>query len=295
MGPAGAGVLGLLDPGDEVAYGQIGSGGLTTRYQSNGAVSRPWASVTKLVTALAILVAIEEGALARTSPLGEHQLLVEDLLSHSSGLPTGEVGELSMIEPWQARPVCTPHERRIYSNIGYELLGYGLVNQSGMPLHQYVGEAVLEPAGMKSASYLPTVLTEQHVTGAAFGLEGTINDLIALVEVLFFPLIVAPETLSDIRTPFVPDLAGILPGFGRQDPNPWGLGAELRGTKSPHWMGSAVSEESYGHFGQSGSFLWIDPIQRAFAVFLGPRPFGAWARDRWPVLNNAIIEELASS
>jgi CubicO group peptidase (beta-lactamase class C family) len=43
------------------------------------------------------------------------------------------------------------------------------------------------------------------------------------------------------------------------DPNDWGLGFELRDTKEPHWTGTRNSPRTYGHFGGSGSFLWLDP------------------------------------
>lgn len=291
----GAAVRRALRPGEDLAYGYIGAQELVVRHQSQGTTVRPWASVSKLVTALAVHVAIEEASLQRSTPLGDQQLVVEDLLSHASGLPTGEVTDASMSTPWQVRPICAPHERRIYSNLGYELLGYGIAQHCTMPFHQYAREAVLEPAGMTQASYPASVLATGPVTGAAFGLVGTIADLVSLVRVLCYPSLVTAGTLLAIRTPFASELVGVLPGFGRQDPNQWGLGPEIRGTKAPHWMGSAVSEQSYGHFGQSGSFLWIDPAQRFFAAFLGTKPFGAWAKNRWPVLNNAIVEELASS
>ncbi len=51
----------------------------------------------------------------------------------------------------------------------------------------------------------------------------------------------------------------MLPGFGVQRPNDWGLGFEIRDAKSPHWTGSANSGRTYGHFGQSGTFIWVDP------------------------------------
>ena len=52
-----------------------------------------------------------------------------------------------------------------------------------------------------------------------------------------------------------PGLTGVLPGFGVQRPNDWGLGFEIRDAKSPHWTGSANSGRTYGHFGQSGTFI----------------------------------------
>ena len=59
--------------------------------------------------------------------------------------------------------------------------------------------------------------------------------------------------------PQFPDLAGIVPGVGRFDPCPWGLGFEIRGRKSPHWTGRTNSPATFGHFGGAGTMMWVDP------------------------------------
>ncbi len=292
-------IVGHLGPDEVLAYGVIGAGGLEVVYRSPRSDVYPWASVSKLVAALAVHVALEDGSLQRTSRVGDFELSVEDLLSHSSGLATGGVGEPRLLAPQSVEPSRPPRERRIYSNIGYELLGRSLEGLSGIRYRDYVMEAVLQPAGMTGASFVvPSsvggAVTSQEVTGAAFGIRGKLDDLIGLAAALCFEVAVSMESLLSIRTAFLPELSGVLPGFGHQSPNPWGLGAEVRGHKSPHWMGTMVSAESFGHFGQSGSFLWIDPIQRCFAVFAGSKPFGAWAKERWPSLNDAIVRELRS-
>lgn len=294
----GSSIFQYLQPDEALAYGVVASGGLDVRYRSAASEVYRWASVSKLVAALAVHVAIEDGSFSRTSKVGDFELTIEDLLSHCSGLATGEVGESRLSSPQHVQPSLPPHERRIYSNIGYELLGRSIEDSSGIRYRDYAMEAVLEPAGMRGASFIQNVAhsaaASEDVTGAAFGLQGGIDDLIALTEALCFELVVTSESLSAFRTVFLPDLAGVLPGFGHQSPNSWGLGAEIRDHKSSHWMGTLVSAEAYGHFGQSGSFLWIDPVTQCFAVFLGPRPFGAWAKERWPRLNDAIVRELTS-
>ncbi len=80
-----------------------------------------------------------------------------------------------------------------------------------------------------------------------------------------------------------PGLTGVLPGFGVQRPNDWGLGFEISDGKSPHWTGSANSGRTYGHFGQSGTFLWVDPdADLALVVLDRPRfrRLGLLARGR---------------
>ena len=60
-------------------------------------------------------------------------------------------------------------------------------------------------------------------------------------------------------------------------PNDWGLGVELRDAKSPHWTGTRNSSRTFGHFGGSGTFLWVDPEARR-RVRLPDRPeFDEWA------------------
>ncbi len=62
-----------------------------------------------------------------------------------------------------------------------------------------------------------------------------------------------------MRTVAFPGLKGVLPGVGTFDPLDWGLGAELRDGKDPHWTGSRNSPATFGHFGGSGTFVWVDP------------------------------------
>ncbi|MEX6428277.1 MAG: serine hydrolase domain-containing protein [Ferrimicrobium sp.] len=279
-----------LEPGESLAYGRITDLGVEVGACVGSEERRPWASVSKLVASLGVHIAIEDGSWLRQSTLGDFALAVEELLSHCSGLATGALGEKRLAEPEHVEPSLARRSRRVYSNIGYELLGRGLESISSMRYRDYILEAVLAPAGMTGVRFA----RDLEVTGAAFGLEGTLDDLVGLVRALSFPSIVSSESLTALRAPFLPGIAGILPGFGYQDPNPWGLGAEVRGRKSPHWMGDLVSEASFGHFGQSGSFLWIDPIQQCFAVFLGSRPFGPWAKERWPMINDEVVRALAS-
>ena len=86
-----------------------------------------------------------------------------------------------------------------------------------------------------------------------------------------------------------PGLRGVLPGFGLPDPCDWGLGFELRDRKSPHWTGARNSPATFGHFGRSGTFLWVDPVAGLALACLTDRPFGAWAGEAWPALSDAVL------
>jgi CubicO group peptidase (beta-lactamase class C family) len=238
-----------------------------------------WASVSKLATTLAVLVAVEEGTLALDEPAGPEGSTVRHLLAHASGLGS-EVG----LSP------AAPGVARIYSNAGFAELGRLLAERSEMPFSDYLRQGVLEPLGMNA-----TVLDSSVPAGGpAAGLAGPLLDLLALGTELAVPTLISPETHRDAVTVQFPDLAGVLPGFGRFDPCPWGLGVEIRGTKSPHWTGATNSPATFGHFGQSGSFLWVDPAEGVVCGGLSDRPFGLWARRAWPPLSDAVLAEVAS-
>src|SRR5206468_4368907 len=121
--------------------------------------------------------------------------------------------------------------------------------------------------------------------------HGTIEDLVALARELQQPQRLAPEAVAEATAVQFPGLDGVLPGFGRQTPNDWGLGFEIRDGKSPHWTGSRNSPRTFGHFGRSGTFLWVDPEAGLALGVLTDRPFGDWAKEAWPRLSDALLAE----
>jgi CubicO group peptidase (beta-lactamase class C family) len=238
---------------------------------SIGAVDEPfaWASVTKLLVALASLVATEEGTVDLNAPAGPPGSTVAHLLAHASGLPF-EGGT----------PVAPPARRRIYSNTGMELMAGHLGAAAGMPFDAYLQAGVLEPLGMHG-----TTLEGSPAHGA----KGPLTDLLLLAREFLSPTLISPETLAMATSVAWPGLAGVLPGFGRQNPCDWGLGPEIRDHKSPHWTGSRNSPVTFGHFGQSGSFLWVDPVAKLGAAALGATPFDRWATRAWPAFSDAVL------
>jgi CubicO group peptidase (beta-lactamase class C family) len=236
-------------------------------------VVRPWASVTKLLTATAVLVAAEEAIVDLDEPAGPPGATVRHLLAHASGLPT-EGGA----------PIAAPGARRIYSNSGFDLLGELVEARAEMPFERYLRSAVLEPLAL-SGTELRGRVSE--------GLVGPLADLAASGRELLEPSLVASETLAEATQVAFPGLDGVLPGLGRQTPNDWGLGFELRDAKEPHWTGSRNSPRTFGHFGRAGTFLWVDPDARLACACLTDREFGAWALEAWPALSDAALAELA--
>ena len=242
-------------PCENVAVGVIGAAEAT---HGDAARRFEWASVTKLATAVAMLVAAEEGVVDLDEPVGPPGSTLRHLLAHTSGLPFE-----------QGAPIARPGARRIYSNYGFEVAAAHVEERAEMPFAEYFA-AVWAGTG-----------AELHGS-AGSGVSGTLADALELARELQSPTRLAAETLEEARTVQFPGVDGVLPGFGRQTPNDWGLGLELRDAKSPHWTGSRNSPRTYGHFGRSGTFLWVDPDAGVALACLTDRPFGDWAADAWP-------------
>jgi CubicO group peptidase (beta-lactamase class C family) len=228
----------------------------------------PWASVTKLVTTCVVLVGVQRRMLALDDAAGPPGSTVRHLLAHAGGYGFDD-GVLAV-----------PGRTRIYSNAGFDALGRVLEDAARRPLAELLGEWVLEPLAM----------TGTRLEGRpSEGLAGPASDLAAFARELLAPMILPAGLVTEATAVAFSGLRGVLPGFGLQDPCDWGLGFEVRGRKSPHWTGSANSPATFGHFGRSGTFLWVDPVAGLALACLTDRPFGAWASEAWPAISDAVL------
>jgi CubicO group peptidase (beta-lactamase class C family) len=231
----------------------------------------PLASVTKPLVALAVLVAVEEGALGLDDPAGPDGSTVRHLLAHASGL-----------SPDRNIVVAKPGARRIYSNAGFDVLGDHLAAATGIGCADYLHQALCEPLGLTATA----LVGPPHAGG-----RSSVADLARVAAELLAPAtVVHPTTVAELATVQFPGLSGVVPGFGRQPTNDWGLGFEIRDSKSPHWTGAGNAPGTYGHFGRSGTFLWIDPVARLGLVVLTDTEFEQWAKDAWPPLADAVLQ-----
>jgi CubicO group peptidase (beta-lactamase class C family) len=256
-----------------VAAGVVRAGGpVATR----GDTSRPvrLASLSKPIAALATLVAAEEGVVDLDEPAGPPGSTVRHLLAHTSGLPfEGDV------------PIAPPGRRRIYSNEGFRVLGKHVAERAEMPFEEYVQAGVVAPLGV--------AIDPTGHPGA--GMHASLEDMLGLAGELLVPRLVARETLDEMTTVQFPGLDGVLPDYGRFSPLDWGLGVEIKGSKAGHWSGDLTSPRTFGHFGGSGTFLWVDPERNVACAVLTTRDFGDWAKEAWPRLSDAVVEELAGA
>ena len=242
---------------------------------STGPVNRqfPLASVTKPLAVLSALVAVEEGALELTDTANEDLVpgaTVRHLMSHASGLAPDELRRMF--------PLAT---RRVYSHVGIELLADLVARAVDMPFGSYFHESLVRPLG----------LLDTHLAGSpARDGVASVEDLAQVVAELLEPSgWLHSATLSEAASVQYSGIRGVLPGYGSQNPNDWGLGFEIRSGKQPHWTGTHNSPSTYGHFGLSGSMFWVDPERRIGLVALADRPFGDWAKTAWPALSDAVL------
>jgi CubicO group peptidase (beta-lactamase class C family) len=219
---------------------------------------RPWASVSKLAVSLAFGVEHDWGLHDFTESVGPRGATIANLLSHSGGLGL-EAGD----------PVSPVGTRRVYSNVGVDLAVAAVVGDSDAA--SWLSRRVFEPLGMAT-----TRLEDRPASGVV----GSTRDLATLAAAWLRPDAVAIATRDFMISPYIPALDGVVPGFGRFAPCPWGLGPELAGDKH-HWMGD-WPPESFGHFGQSGALALHNVAEGLAVVATTTEPFGPWAVGLWP-------------
>ncbi|MGE5695318.1 MAG: serine hydrolase domain-containing protein [Candidatus Sericytochromatia bacterium] len=260
-------------PVDTVAAAVVGPSGVLAE---SGDQSHRFAlaSVTKPLVARAVQIAVEEGVVDLDTPAGPPGSTVRHLLAHASGLSMRSDERIN-----------SPGERRVYSNYGFQVLAEAVADKSGIEFGRYLHEALFEPLSMSATSL------DGAAEAAGYGCSSTVADLVRFAGDLLRPVTVHPETHAEATRVQFPGLDGVLPGFGVQRPNDWGLGFEIRDDKSPHWTGSSNSGATYGHFGQTGTFLWVDPEADLALVVLTDRDFDDWARSRWPEVSDTVLAE----
>lgn len=153
------------------------------------------ASISKLFTATAIMQLVDEGKLSLDTRMDQvvpdfkntkaGAITIHQLLNHTSGLPdisnyhwsNGNEKEDSLekyILSISLAPTVAPGTSYIYSNLGYDLLGYVVQKVSGTSFEEYALNKVLIPGGMTASDfryfYIPESLrttphTKSWITG----------------------------------------------------------------------------------------------------------------------------------
>ncbi len=273
-------VAGVLTGGELSWTGAAGAGDLAQQYRVG--------SITKTMTAVAVLQLRDEGLLDLDDPIGRFvpetgyaALSVRSLLSHTSGMqsePVGSWWERSAGADFAALTaandgsgaVAGPGEYYHYSNLGFGLLGEAVARLRGAPWWEVVRDRLLGPLGMTRTSYHPeepaaqgysvdhfagTLTPEPHQDTGAMASAGqvwsTVSDLARWARFLAdgHPDVLEREPLREMSTPRPPAEA-------------YGLGLQTL---------SQGGRQLVGHGGTMPGFragLFVDPERRDGVVAL---------------------------
>lgn len=230
------------------------------------------ASVSKMMTAWATLIAVEDGSVSLDDEIGQLGCTLRHLLAHAGGYGFDST-----------EAIIGPARKRVYSNTGYEMIAEHVSAATQFGFADYLTESVFQPLDMGSSQLRGSAAKDVH---------STLEDLVKFMGELRKPVLIAHDTFVEAISSQYPDLDGVVPGFGRFNPCPWGLGPELRGNKHPHWTAVRNSSSTYGHIGGSGTFVWVDPVANVACCALADREFDDWARTYWPLFGDAVLAEL---
>lgn len=227
------------------------------------------ASVSKLLSSYAVLIACEEQSIHLDDPVGQIGCTVRHLLAHAGGYPFDGT-----------QPITRTATSRIYSNSGFEMLAEHVEQNTSMPFSKYLNEAVCVPLQMNTTTLEGS---------CAKDIWSTVSDLTQFAQELRLPRLISQQTYLEAVMPAFEHLSGIVPAVGTFDPCPWGLGFEIRGHKTPHWTGTKNSASTFGHFGGIGTFLWVDPVSDVACVMLTEREFSQWSLENWPLFSDDVL------
>lgn len=231
---------------------------------------------------------------------------IRRLLSHSAGLPrdlSPATVSYSLGLDWptlsrgcRETPLqFAPGTRVHYSNVGYGLLACVVERVTGKEFSAVLQGSVLDPLQIDGSltGLLPrtpvaisdvrgdTAGSDREMFNSAFwrslglpwaGLTTTAAGALALVRAFRAPSPTLPPDLcveatrnqdDDLPGGFVPPL--VWPTCW------WGLGPDLRDSKTPHWTPLEASPQTYGHSGASGCCVWEDPTRGVRWAILGTR------------------------
>ena len=267
------------------------------------------ASLTKVIaTTPAVMLLVERGQVKLDAAVqtyipeftggGKETITVQQLLTHTSGLPSG-IDPRSAWHGWEAaiqiicgeRLLSPPGTAFRYSDLNFILLGELVQRRTGKPLQDFVADEIYHPLKMNDTGYLPSDSkrnriapteivdgrllrgvvhdpTARRMGGVAgnAGLFTTAADLARFARMMLNQgeldgvRIFKPETVQLMTTVQTPASLDVRRGLG------WDIDSEYSGPR-----GDLFSDESYGHTGWTGTSLWIDPVTQTFVIFLSNR------------------------
>lgn len=270
------------------------------------------ASLTKpIVTALCILLLIEDGKLNADDPIAKHLpafarketegITIAQLLTHTGGIiPDNPLKDYldGKDKAWQnlyaLKPVTPPGSKFTYSDVGYILLGSIVEKVGAMPLDAFAKKRIFEPLGMKETGYRPSaelkkrcaptqqregrwMIGEVHDPRAYHlgGVAGHAGLFATADDLAIFARMMLNKGRQEGKV-FAQEKTIAMMTAPRKVP-----GKTEPGLRTYGWdMATAYSGNrgdvfprgiSFGHTGFTGTSLWLDPISQTAVILLANR------------------------
>ncbi|GIL38053.1 serine hydrolase domain-containing protein [Roseiterribacter gracilis] len=220
---------------------------------------------------------------------GKAGITIEQLLRHTSGLPSG-VERKTDWHGYQAalqrvvatRPTDPPGTLFRYSDVNFLTLGEVVRRVGAAPLDRQAQTKIFAPLGMRETRYLPpdswhsfiAPTTRETPTGVVHdptaarmggvagqaGLFSTADDLARFVQALLLGSPILKPATVERMTRIEAGPNGTRRALGWDSVSPFDAG-----------MGAAFGPASYGHTGYTGTAIWVDPVRRRYMIVLANR------------------------
>jgi len=262
-----------------------------------------------------------------TAEAAQPEVTIRSLLCHTSGLPAELANDAAPYATgldWPtlghaciATPLEVPANTRVeYSNVGYGLLALVVEHLTHQDFSAALESLVLQPLGIEAwlgvePPRTPVRLADtrgKHVGTAlepfnsafwrslAFPWAGMLTTAAGALRLVCtfwhnHDGFLQPTTRAEAIRNQVGELRCTMFNKAVWDPCAWGLGPELRATKTPHWAPPTAHPDSFGHAGASGCLVWADPSAKVAWAMLGARTAeSGWLLRRGAAIGAAILE-----
>ena len=260
----------------------------------------------------------------------ERQITIRDLLTHTSGLASGPMGN-SDVRKIARKPTETladyiprlaltalefqPGTRWMYSaQAGMDTLGRIVEITSGQPFDQFLRQRVFDPLGMKEISFYPTETLEPRMPtvyqAGAKGLQKNQNPNSMSSKVYFMGsggLITTAEEYAKFGQMLLnggelngkrllsPRTVEYMSAVHIPDTLPGrplgeGYGLSVRVVNHAVAGGSRVSDGSFGWSGVYGTHFWVDPKEEIVAVMMTQTSVAAMRPEFENLVMSAIVK-----
>lgn len=253
------------------------------------------------------------------------------LLAHTSGEPENAgIKRIRMttlpsleaqVEAMMQVPLkSAPGEVLRYSNLGPAIAAHAAEVATGTPFHHLLQHTILDPLDLTGIELTPDASLDDRIaivqdpsnegspaesynsrywrdTGITWGGYFGTPAAVLRFATSFLPGRDNPlgnDSIRAMTTDQVHGLEGGVESLGAiWSPGFWGAGWEVKGTKRHHWTGEKSAPETWCHWGQAGTLVWVDPTRElGVAVFANRTVRTPWPLRprRWLELSDALID-----